>query len=184
MMDGIDGLCSLPPELLDIILLNLHPAAAIALSQTSRWYHNHVSLHKLDLVEVRVYLQKMELRSQNAKRNACFSCLRLKPRTSFSRQRANSFVEHGWSLERFCLDCGLKMGKFKPGSFVSIMGEIQSTSMWAVLCSGCMSIQKHFCNDCHWCMGCITKMRMLVGLGMIRRNVSTTENRYAGFFEV
>ena len=155
------GLCSLPAELLELIIPKLDPSAAIALRQTSRWFNTYVSLHRLDRVEVRKYLHCLELQPQHKNDYACYSCLCLKHVTSFTdTQTGTAYSWNGiYSTKRFCLDCGVKNGKFKPESLLYIAGEKYAGSTPAVLCGGCLSIQVYFCADCHRCIGCITKAR-------------------------
>ncbi len=192
------GLCDLPPELQDFIIPILHPSAAIALLQTCRWYHSEVSLRRLDYNQVRVYLHELELLPRNDNNYACFSCLRLKPITSFTTAQVGAKNSRNGvsSTKRSCLECDVQKGKIKPGRFLYIAKKrcIETTSAnmcngcqamrpclksvestLAVMCGGCLTIQTYFCDDCYWCMGCVMKAKTWIGFGVARRNVSLGE---------
>ena len=194
-MENKLGLCSLPAELQNLIIPLLHPSAAIALRQTCRWYHDYVSLHRLDHNLVRGYLHDLELLPCNGNNYACFVCLSLKPITSFTAQHVEgkNRRQRGYSTKRSFLECAVKLGQIKPGRLLYIAkgkcGERTCTrvcagckatepgtecvdSTPAVMCGGCLTIQTYFCGDCYWCMGCIMKARTWIGRGMARKNVS------------
>jgi len=151
-------LCTLPTEIQHLIVLNLHPSAAIALRQTNRWFHTHVSLHRLDRIAVQDYLHHLESqpKSQRHHQYSCFSCLCLKPHTAFTSIELD--VSRGWNRSyyshRFCLDCGVRDGKFKPFT-VLYVGEDYSRPR--VFCGACLCVQAYFCNSCHCCSGCLAR---------------------------
>lgn len=155
-------LCDLPTELQHQIVLNLHPAAAVALKQTNRWFHDHVSLHRLDRVAVQKYLHHLELRPRHRHDYACFYCLCLKPNTAFaSTQVGRKHDELGrYNLHRHCLECGIREGKLKPFTSLTI-GDDESKEV--VFCGACSSVQAYFCGSCNCCSGCLAKTRTWIG---------------------
>lgn len=158
--------CTLPTEIQNLIALNLHPSAAIALRQTNRWFHTHISLHRLDSTEVQKYLHWLELKSRHIPNYACFSCLCLKPQSAFTV--AQLCAEDGRFGDRFhkrfCVDCGVRDSKFGAFSVVRVAGQPRLR----VFCGACLSIQNYFCGRCHCCNGCIAKARTWTGSAALR----------------
>ena len=155
-------LCTLPTEIQHVIVLNLHPSAAVALRQTNRWFNTHISLHRLDQIEVRKYLGQCELRPKNAASFACFSCLNLKPQTAFTMTQVHSAngKGHPHTYKRYCLECGIRDGKYKPSALLRMAGYASTVK---VLCGGCASVQTYYCSRCLCCSGCIAKMKTWTG---------------------
>lgn len=168
------GLCQLPTELQHHIVLNLHPSAAIALRQTNRWFHTHISLHRLDPVAVRNYLYQLELRPKRQDDYACFYCLCLKPRTVFTSaqlERRPKVDKYGnVHSGRFCLDCGIGNRKLIPYSVLTMGGD-ESTPK--VFCGACSSVQSYFCRTCHCCSGCLTRARTWTGRAVLWQQSGT-----------
>ena len=152
------NLYTLPTELQHHIVLNLHPSAAIALKQANRYFHTHISLHRLDPLKVKQYLHEVELRPRHRERYACFTCLRVRPMTVFpaSQLGAKTSKSGAYSCGRFCLDCGVENRKFKPGTLLIIAGD---ESHPKVFCGSCSTIQSYFCGQCHWCVACIARTK-------------------------
>jgi len=156
-------LCTLPVELQHHIVLNLDPSAAIALKQTNRWFHTHISLHRLDKTKVQQYLHRLELHPRNEHFYACFSCLCLKPQTAFTTVQIGTKISSrngSYSSQRYCLECGIRNGKYKPGTSLKMAGPESEPK---VLCGACMSVQAYFCRSCLCCSGCIASMRTWTG---------------------
>lgn len=151
--DEPQALSNLAGELQDLIITNLHPSAAIALSRTNRHFHSCVNLHRLSSSVVFDYLHEMELLPTRSDEYACYTCLRLKPQSAFTmRQTTHSQGKLGQEpRKRFCLDCGIKSGRHLPGHMMKIGTELQ------VYCGGCETLQKRFCGRCCWCESCIRK---------------------------
>lgn len=84
---------------------------------------------------------------------ACYTCLRLKPRSAFAlKQTKLSRGKFGQGpSKRVCLDCGFKNGRHRPGQTMKFGTELQ------VYCGGSESLQKRFCSRCYWCDSCIRK---------------------------
>ena len=157
-MDSSPSLCSLPTELQHHIVLNLHPSAAIALKQTNRYFHTHISLHRLDPLKVKRYLHEVELRQRHRDNYACFTCLRVRFMTAFTASQLGVKTRrtNAHSYERFCLDCGIENKKFRPGSILIIAGD---QSHPRVFCGSCAAVQSYFCGKCHWCAACIARTK-------------------------
>lgn len=156
------GFCDFPTELQHLIVLNLHPSAAVALRQTNRWFHTHISLHRLDRTAVQDYLHHLELLPKHQHDYACFSCLSLKPHTAFTTTQLTPMdnICSSYNSKRFCLDCGVKGAKFKAFSRLNI-GEDE---LWSkVFCGACSSVQPLFCPRCHCCGGCLARMKTWTG---------------------
>lgn len=155
-------LCTLPTEIQHLIVLNLHPSAAIALKQTNRWFNTHVSIYRLDRAEVNKYLNWLENRRRNRNNYACFSCLRLKPQTAFTTTKPGSkSLKNGfYPFARFCLDCGIRDAKVKPFTLLKMAGD---ESKPKVFCGSCSSVQRSFCGLCCCCTGCLAKLRTWTG---------------------
>ena len=151
--DEKPSLTTLAGELQDLIITNLHPSAAISLSQTSHHFHACVSLHRLPPSVVYDWFREKEKLSVNFDNYACHTCLRLKPRSAFAKRQTRpprgKLGQIGHT--RICIDCGLTTGKHTPGSVLFDGGEPR------VLCIGCMTLRKRFCFSCHWCDSCISK---------------------------
>ena len=154
-MDSNPNLYTLPTELQHHIALNLHPSAAIALKQTNRYFHTHISLRRLDLVKVKQYLHEVELRPRHREDYACFTCLRVRSMAKFTVTQLGTKTSRN-SSGRFCLDCGIENKRFKPGTVLIIAGD---ESHPKVLCKSCLTVQSYFCGECHWCAACIAKTR-------------------------
>ena len=108
------SLCELPTEIQHLIVLNLHPSAAIALKRTNRWFHTHISLHRLGRPEVFRFLTehenlpKFSKNFHQGKRTsslgyACFTCLTIKPATNFTEDQITG---HYGKYARFRRDAG------------------------------------------------------------------------------
>lgn len=95
----------------------------------------------------------MELLPTRSDDFACYTCLRLKPRSAFAlKQTKLSRGKFGQGpSKRVCLDCGFKNGRHRPGQTMKFGTELQ------VYCGGCETLQKRFCTRCCWCDSCITK---------------------------
>lgn len=167
----------LPNELQDLIVTNLHPTAVIALSQTNRYYHSTVSLHRLPPDTVREFLNRLEWRLGNftmlgtsRERYACYKCLCLKPAMSFSDPEVKYH-------DRQCLECDLQDGRAKPGViYFSCYHDpsiicVEFLKAQGVFCRGCDACAScldkkgvEFCVDCGWCYTCVG-LRSLEWLG-------------------
>lgn len=152
------NLYTLPTELQHHIVLNLHPSAAIALKQTNRYFHTHISLHRLNPVTVKQYIHEVELQPRHSDGYACFTCLRVRPMTAFTVSQLGAKTSKGgaYSSGRFCLDCGVEHKRFKPGSVLNIAGD---ESHPKVFCGSCSTVQSYFCGKCHWCAACIARTK-------------------------
>lgn len=152
------NLYTLPTELQHHIVLNLHPSAAIALKQTNRYFHTHISLYRLDPLKVKQYLHQVELRPRHRENYACFSCLRVKPKIAFtvSQLGAKKSRNGAYSSGRFCIDCGVRDKRFKPGTVLDIAGD---ESHPKAFCRSCSTIQSYFCGKCRWCAACIARTK-------------------------
>lgn len=153
------SLPNLPTELQDLIITNLHPAAAIALSQTNRYYHYTVSLHRLDFDTIRIFLEDLLQRPDNSflrgrtkYRFACYKCLYIKPATP-------SEDPEGKAYDAGCqyLKCDLQDGRVKPdgiyfSSCFSLWGSRSS-----IVCIKCLKAQEIFCKGCDACNPCLEK---------------------------
>ncbi len=138
----------LPAELQNLIIANLHPTAAIALSQTNHHYHSTVSLHLLDPDTVHKFLYDLQrlLAADGLyfyESNACYTCLCIKPRTNFK------FISYDDS--RQCLDC-----QFKGGSVTA--GSVYRCGLhYSVICTECFELSSSFCEGCRTCARCLER---------------------------
>ena len=145
-------LATLPTEIQHHIVLNLHPSAAIALLQTNHWFHDHVSLYRLDQDLVHDYLRYLEHRDHNEDNRACYNCLTIKPRSGFTSGQLIS-------KKAFCLDCGVRTKMFEPYSLIHLAGGEEPR----LFCGSCCTVQRSFCRQCRLCNGCIVKMGTWTG---------------------
>ena len=83
--DERPSLTNLAGELQDLIITELHPSSAIALSQTNHHFHASVSLHRLPFSVVFDWFQDKEHMPSHTN-YACYTCLRLKPRSAFAKR--------------------------------------------------------------------------------------------------
>lgn len=157
-MDSNLNLYTLPTELQHHIVLKIHPSAAIALKQTNRYFHAHISLYRLNPLEVKQYLHEVELRPRHRENYACFTCLRVRPMTAFTVSQLGTKTSRNgaYTSGRFCLDCGVENKRFKPGSVLDIAG---GESHRKVFCGSCLTVQSYFCSRCHWCAACIARTK-------------------------
>lgn len=112
--DERPALCNLAGELQDLIITNLHPSAAIALSQTNWHFNSCVNLHRLPSSAVLKYLQEKELLPTHSNDYACSTCLRLKPRSTFttSQTRVSRGKSGQHACKRICFDCSCRNDKY------------------------------------------------------------------------
>lgn len=157
-MESSPNLCTLPLELQHHIALNLHPSAAIALKQTNRYFHTHISLYKLDPLKVKRYLHEVQLRPRHRDSYACFTCLRVRPMSAFTASQLDVKTRNHrtYPYERYCLDCGVENKSFRPGTILIMAGD-QAHSR--VFCGSCSTVQSYFCGKCHWCAPCIARTK-------------------------
>ena len=176
-MGSSPNLCTLPTELQHHIALNLHPEAAIALKQTNRYFHTHISLYRLDPLKVKRYLHEVELRPRHRDDHACFTCLRVRPMNAFTASQlgAKTSRNSAYSCGRFCLDCGIENKRFRPGTILVIGGD---QSHPRVFCGSCSTVQSYFCGKCHWCAPCIARTKAFktswsrsVGMGLCQMHL-------------
>ena len=162
------SLCELPTEIQHLIVLNLHPSAAIALKRTNRWFHTHISLHRLGRPEVFRFLTehenlpKFSKNFHQGKRTsslgyACFTCLTIKPATNFTEDQItghygkyatfNETPARLNSIRRSCIDCSLMKKAFYPGQVLR-MADGETLNLF---CPACQNLQAYFCDDCLFC---------------------------------
>ena len=110
----------LPIELQDLIITGLHPAAALALSNTNHFYHSVVSFDHLDPDMVSRFLYELENRPNNLNKGfyhrkfACYICLSLKPVLQFASLGSTSF-DGRKAHHRQCVQCDVRDGSVTPG---------------------------------------------------------------------
>lgn len=171
------SLCDLPTEIQHLVVLNLHPAAAIALKRTNRWFHTHISLHRLDKCEVARFLlehenlPKFSKNTQHVKRAsfvgyACFHCLRIKPAINFTQSQVTGHyakrtdpMHKTFADRRSCIECSLQKKEFLPDHVFKLAdGETVN-----IFCPACQNMQSYFCYDCYFCAACIAKSKWWTG---------------------
>ena len=153
----------LPNELQDLIIENLHPTAAIALSQTNHYYHSVISLKRLNPDVVRQFLRDLEQLRRNRispfKKLACYRCLCLKRYWHFTLAQCpySTINEHPekWQ-KRQCVNCDVADGDLKPGD---IYTHDDGSNFLA--CSECLNPRKRFCAQCRCCARCLEKRAIL-----------------------
>ena len=147
-IDERSTLSNLAGELQSLIFKHLHPSAAARLRQTNHYFNSSVDI---PISAVFDYLQEKERMPTHSNDFACFTCLRLKSRSSFSRRQIR--LKRGKNgdrpRERFCLDCGIEAQKYNRTSII-VAGEVQ-----LLLCLRCQTLQKRFCGACRLCDSCI-----------------------------
>ena len=84
---------------------------------------------------------------------ACYTCLRLKPRSAFTLKQTKS--PRGkvgvQAHKRFCVECGISTPRHRPSHVIK---TVTQTPVW---CVGCEKLQTQFCINCHWCGSCVEK---------------------------
>ena len=132
-IDERPTLSNLAGELQILIIKRLHPAAAAHLRQTNHHFNSSVDI---PISAVFDYLQEKERLPAHSNDFACFTCLRLKSRSSFVRiqTRLKRGKNGDSSRDRFCVDCGIKARKYSPSSVMMIGGELQ------LLCWSCKTL--------------------------------------------
>lgn len=78
VMQSMPGLCDLPGEIQDQIILDLHPSAAVALSQTTQHFQSIVSLNRLDPGTVDAFVNERKPQINRKEGYLCGSCFRLR----------------------------------------------------------------------------------------------------------
>lgn len=143
-------LSNLAGELQNLVIGHLDLPAAARLSQTNRHFSACVNIPLSAIIS---YLRNKELSAGRTDDFACYTCLRLKPRSSFGkRQTRGKNGKNGQNpTGRFCLDCASEHRRYAPGNTLEINGK------WQVCCYDCETLQKRFCTRCRWCDGCIGK---------------------------
>ena len=149
-IDERPKLSNLPGELQNLIFKHLHPSAAARLRQTSHYFNFRVGI---PISAVFDYLQEKERMPIHANDFVCFTCLRLKSRSSFVRSQTRSKRGKNGTFprKRFCVDCGIKARKYNRRDVMTVGEELQ------MLCCSCKTFQKRYCRACGWCGGCIRK---------------------------
>ncbi|KAM0802338.1 hypothetical protein BDR22DRAFT_887575 [Usnea florida] len=143
-------LSNLAGELQNLIFKHLHPPAAVRLRQTNHYFSSIVDI---PISAVFDYLQEKEQLPTHSDDFACFTCLRLKSRSSFGKSQTRSprGKDGDNSRERFCVDCGIKARKYNR-SCIIVISENK-----LLLCRRCETLQKRFCEACRLCDSCIGK---------------------------
>lgn len=146
------GLCDLPGETQNSIILRLHPSAAVALSQTSRHFHAIVSLDRLNTENVKRFLEERRVQIGKADGFLCCSCFRLKPQQKFlkSQIRKKRSKAGNEANQRACFDCMEQKRQICPGNIVDLADGGQKR----VYCLVCLTVRYRFCTKCRWCVGC------------------------------
>ena len=149
-IDERPTLSNLPGELQNLIFKHLHPSAAAHLRQTNHHFNSSVDI---PISAVFDYLQEKERMPTHADDFACFTCLRLKSRSSFGKsQTRHKRGKNGYSpRDRFCVDCCINARNYNRRSVLTI-GEERY-----MLCCSCRTFQKRYCRGCWWCDSCIRK---------------------------
>ena len=188
-MKGHVGLCTLPAELQEQIALNLHPSAAVALRQTSRYYHATISLHKLSKKRVWRYLENRERQIGNEKYLACELCLCLKLDTVLIKKVYHQLARfdlgyNSHNSRRVCLECAVRTKMIIPGNVVVMAKPRTKFDMVnpssrlsghrSIFCMACLTVKGEYCSFCRWCFDCVQERVVHVyqkddeGLGMSR----------------
>lgn len=149
----------LPTELQNLIITNLHPTAAIALSKTNYHYHSTVSLHQLVFDTVRRFLFDLENRpdgsvedEQCREKYACYKCLCMKPGSQFQYSEIldSCMKEYqGARHNRQCMECDVKDNRVMPGCTYLCWGKRM------VVCIACLNAERCFCRGCRSCACCL-----------------------------
>ena len=149
-IDQRPTLSNLAGELQNLIFKHLHPSAAANLRQTNHYFNSSVDI---PISAVFDYLQEKERMPAHADDFACFTCLRLKSRSSFGKsQTRNKRGKNGYSpRERVCVDCGINARKYNRRSVLAVGEEVY------MLCCCCRTFQKRYCRACGWCDSCIRR---------------------------
>lgn len=147
------GLCDLPGEIQDKIILRLEPSAAIALLQTNKHFHAICSLHRLDKQAVRDFLEARKRPMLYMRNYLCSSCYHSKPlshflQTQVTRKRRKEGSE---AHMRMCFEC--MRTRVTPGSIVNMGNEDQRK----IVCMVCTQLRTRFCLQCRWCNYCVEK---------------------------
>ena len=149
-IDEKPTLSNLPGELQGLIFKHLHPSAAAHLRQTNHHFNSSVDIPVSAVFD---YLQEKERMPTHSDDFACFTCLRLKSRSSFGKIQTK--WKHGKNgdcpRERFCVDCGTKTRKYNRRNVMTIGKELH------MLCCICNTFHKSYCKGCGWCDSCIRK---------------------------
>lgn len=144
---------TLPEEICLTIVENLDIRAVFALSRSSRRFHRLSNPY--DQCR-RTSLENFLLEAQYFPRwrgdgFACFSCQKILLRESFAegQRKGKRGLNGGQQLGRFRIQCGLKEGRYCPGSQV-VQGNIAR-----VVCRQCQKLEGGmFCQNCAICEGC------------------------------
>lgn len=150
-----------PGEIENLIVDMLEIPAALTLSQTNRHFYYTISLHSLKATsparseQVDDYLHYTEKLERHNDSYACYTCLRVKPKSEFMLCHTHhSKGKNGkqWT-SRSCVPCMLERGIITPTTVVKTSVGSQ------VLCGGCSKLKDDYCLVCLWCRRCTKKGR-------------------------
>ncbi|KAK4614123.1 hypothetical protein CLAFUW4_08995 [Fulvia fulva] len=143
----LERLVRLPEELQAGIFAQLSYQDALRLSQVNRYFHLKVEPEKCPEWEKAQFVFKAQFWEKHnmcvAERMkgpwgrgvvvrltennyACYRCYRVRPRTKFSLQMTKNFCAKETEktflslIYRYCIDCGLADGKYRPGMTLSV----------------------------------------------------------------
>lgn len=132
----------LPAELLAPILDRISYLDAVRLSTVSPYLHSNVHPEAWPLVdkvqEIRVAerFNRHNLSThanrfnpyparitQQTDGHACFSCYKVKAGSAFSKNQTLRSNAKDYSTSRFCLDCGVREGKYRPETTLNVVTQ-------------------------------------------------------------
>ena len=103
----------LPAEIRLEIYSYLNYSTALKLSRVSRYFKNDKPADGVDREQRATYIYHAETFRRNRKRLACYSCLRVRPRAEFLKdKRKGDFDQYGpKQYDRVCFDCQTEKGQ-------------------------------------------------------------------------
>lgn len=181
----MDIIRRLPGELQNNVIFYLRYQDAICLSQVSRYFHNVIDPQAWPPAEKENFALEAEgwerynkacsfdpCNHEQRDGYACFSCYKVLDKSGFSRKQTErkgikDSRRYGRGRHtRFCIDCGIRRGIYKPGkTFINIMTvhfKMSSSQLmrfedikYLFVCGACkkaheyqISPQPEYCRDC------------------------------------
>ena len=155
-MSSLQGLSN---EVCLAVVEHLDMSSFLALSLTSHHFHKLTNLKEEFR---RPLLREFTFRAQTLPQwqkdrkdgFACSICLKLLPRIEFTdtQTKGPRGRNGGDQINRFCIPCGVKSGRFSPGSIVKQGDRLR------VVCWQCKDVKGgRFCSICFICTDCVRR---------------------------
>lgn len=147
--EELHGLRTLPIEIQLNIAAYLDYGSLLALRRTNRHLREVVDRVGCSDAEKSSFVRAAEQYPRHANNLGCYCCYRVLPASKFADEQ--TYGKGNWkTFSRFCLECGVKMGRYSPGVWVVKNGVDM------ICCRKCRRVRAiQFCSICWRCSSCL-----------------------------